>query len=94
MTYPFSFKATGYIDGDNTYYEQCGMGLCTGYADAAKQIEEMFADELIAIKHLEIFEEHTVIPMPQKVVDEIVNEYFYGSKTYEVEITQEEARSI
>ena len=94
MKYPFSFRAIGYMQEDNKYYEQCGMGLCMGYADAAKQIEESFADELIAIKHIEIFEEHTLIPMPKEIVDTIVAEYFYGNETYETEITQEEAKGL
>lgn len=94
MTFPFSFRVIGYMDGDNKYYEQSGMGICIGYADAAKQIEEFFGDELIAIKHIEIFEEHTLIPMPKEAINKLVEEYFYGTKTYETEITKEEARGL
>ena len=94
MTFPFSFKAIGYMDGDNKYYEQCGMSLCNGYADAVRRIEEHFGDELVAIKHIEIFEEHAVIPMSKETVNDIVAEYFYGTETYETEITSEEAKGI
>ena len=94
MKYPFTYKIFGYIDGENRYYEQYGIGFCTGYADAAKQIEETYADELITIKHLEIFEERTLLPMSKKMVEGIVSEFVYGNETYETEITQAEARKI
>ena len=95
MKYPFSFRVRGYNDGDNTYYEQCGMGICESYADAVAMIEGDFGDELIAIKHLELHEAGNLIYMPYDTMKQISKDTFCGgAATYEVQISQEEAREI
>lgn len=94
MTFPFTFKIYGYNEGDNKYFEQNGVGICNGYADAARILEERYADELIAIKHIEIFEEATIIPMSKEMINEIVNEYFYGTNTFETEVSDEEVNKL
>lgn len=94
MKYPFSFRVRGYNDGDNTYYEQCGMGICESYADAVNIIEKEFGDELMTIKHLELHESNGLIYMPYDVMKKIVTEYFDGTATYEVQISEDEAKEI
>lgn len=95
MKYPFSFRVRGYNDGDNTYYEQCGMGICESYADAVAMIEGDFGDELMAIKHLVLHEAGNLIYMPYDTMKQIAKETFYGgSATYEVQISREEAQEI
>lgn len=94
MKYPFSFKVRGYNSADNVYYEQCGMGICDSYADAVGIIETEFGDELMTIKHLELHESAGLIYMPYENMQKIITEYFNGTETYEVEISEEEARKI
>lgn len=91
MKYPFSFRVRGY---SNTYYEQCGMGICESYADAVSIIEKEFGDELMTIKHLELHESNELIFMPYEVMKRIVTEYFDGTETYEVQLSEDEAKEI
>ena len=92
--YPFSFRVRGYNEDDETYYEQCGMGICSGYADAVHIIETRYGDELIAVKHLELYEEDDVIPMSYEIMRKIVVEYYDGEAMYETQISEEEARKL
>lgn len=94
MKYPFSFIIRGYNDGDDTYYEQCGMGICQSYTDAVNIIEQEFGDELMIIKHLELHESNELIFMPYEIMKRIVTEYFDGTETYEVQLSKDEAKEI
>ena len=92
--YPFSFVVRGYNDEDETFYEQCGMGISSGYADAVHILETRYGDELVSIKHLELYEEDDVIPMPLAMMKKIIDDYYDGEEMYEVQISDEEARQI
>ena len=94
MKFPFSYVVRGWNEGDDTYYEQCGMGICSGYADAVHILEARYSDELIAVKHLELYEEDDVIPMPLEVMKKIITEYYDGEAMYETQISEEEAKRI
>ena len=73
MKYPFAYTVQGYNEYTREYYLENGIGLCESYSDAAKIIELCYGDELVAIKHLEIYEENTLITLPQKTFDEVIN---------------------
>lgn len=76
-TYPFAYKVLNYDEGK--FSMNYGMGMCESFADAAERIESMYGDEMIAIKHLELFEEASLIPMPKAAVESIVNDYMHSA---------------
>lgn len=96
MTYPFAFKVLGYLsDGDDSYYyEQCGVSLCSGYADAAQILEKTYGDELITIKHLELFEDSPVIYMPKDMVNSLVKNYIHGCESTEEVVSNKNINNI
>ena len=73
MKYPFTYTVQGYDYNDEHYYLINGIGLCESFADAADILEKLFGNELIAIKHLELYEENTVIALPKGTFDEVVD---------------------
>lgn len=75
MTYPFAYEAVIYID-DNEYIIECGLGLATGFADAARIIEQRYDPDLICIKNLELLEADTAIIVSKEVKDKIVKEEY------------------
>ena len=92
--YPFSFRVHNRNEANNTYYEQCGMGICRSYADAITIIEEQYGSELMSIKHLELYDEGQIIAMPYEVMKKIITEYFEGNEVYEVQLSEQEAKEI
>lgn len=96
MKFPFAFKVVVYDDDNSRYYEQCGMGICKGYADAVNILEKRYRDDLITIKYLELFEgeDGAVIPMPQKIMTELIDEYYLGVNMFEVRIDEEAVRKV
>ncbi len=92
--YPFSFRVCGYRQEDNTYYEQCGMGICKSYQDAVTILEKRYGNELNSIKHIELYEDDTVICMPYEIMTKLVHEYHYGTKIYETQISENDARIL
>lgn len=96
MEFPFAFKVVAYDDHEERHYEQCGMGVCKGYADAVNILEKRYRDDLVAIKYLEIFEgeDGALIPMPQKVMTELIDEYYLGINMFEVPIDEEAVRKV
>ena len=44
------------------------MAFCTSYADAAAQIEEYYGEDLISIKHLMLYEETSLIILPERII--------------------------
>ena len=94
MKYPFSYVVRAYKHWDETYYEQCGMGICNGYADAISIIEKQYGDELISVKHLELHEEGSVIIMPHDTMKAIINDFYEGVATYEVQLSETEAKCV
>lgn len=67
MVYPFKFKAKIYNYDMTIQLYETGMGLCDSYANAAGQIENFYRDELISIEKIELFEDSTLILLPEEV---------------------------
>ena len=69
MKYPFSYEVI-IIDSFNTsnYLKECGMGLADNFTDAMEYIENYYGEDLIAVKHLELFEESDLIILSPKVI--------------------------
>lgn len=76
--YPFNFTVQGYDYETEKYYLESGVGICESFADAANILDTMYGAELIAVKHLELFEEDDVIKLPTETfekVSEALNAY-------------------
>ena len=73
MKYPFVYTVQGYNYDEKHYYLENGIGICEGFADAADILEKRFGSELIAIKHIELYEDDTVITLPKGTFDEVVD---------------------
>jgi hypothetical protein len=69
MRYPFSYEVI-IIDAFDTshYFKECGMGLAENFTEAMEYIEDYYGEELIAVKHLELFEENELIILSPKVI--------------------------
>ena len=65
--YPFHYKVYCQNHDEKYFYYQQGMGFCESFTDAADQIEKTYGNELIAIKQLELFEEETLMALPEEV---------------------------
>ena len=73
MKYPFAYTVQGYNYDEKHFYLENGIGICESFADAANILEKHFGDELNAIKHLELYEDNTVITLPKGTFDEVVD---------------------
>ena len=74
MKYPFTYTVQGYDYSDTEgYYLESGVGICESFTDAADILEKRYGNELIAIKHLELYEDSTVITLPKGTFDEVVD---------------------
>lgn len=71
MAYPFTYTVQIYDNDIHEYYLENGISLCNSYKDAADILEQYYGNTLIAIKHLELFEETQVITLPKDTFDEI-----------------------
>lgn len=71
--YPFHYKVYCQNLDEKYFYYQQGIGLCESFTDAADQIEKTYGNELIAIKQLELFEEETLIALPEGVCTSVIN---------------------
>lgn len=63
MKSPFSYEVVYCGLESNTYYRESGVGFAESYSHAANQIEEFYGTDLIAIHHLELYEEGRLITM-------------------------------
>lgn len=74
MKCSFSYEVI-LFDGKN-YYSESGMSFADNFSEAASILQDFYDSELMAIQHLELFEETSVIVLPRKVVKnlEISNE--------------------
>ena len=63
MKSPFSYEVVYCGLEPNTYYRESGVGFAESYSHAANQIEEFYGTDLIAIHHLELYEENHLISM-------------------------------
>ena len=73
MKYPFAYTVQGYDYDEEHYYLENGIGLCESFADAADILEKHYGNKLIAIKHIELYEDNTVITLPKGTFDEVVD---------------------
>lgn len=69
MKYPFSYEVI-IIDAFDTtrYLKECGMGLADNFTCAMEHIEDYYGEELVAVKHLELFEDGDLIILSPKVI--------------------------
>ena len=76
--YPFTYTIQGYDYETEKYYLESGVGICESFADAANILDKRYGSELIVIKHLKLFEEDSVIPLPTEAFEkasEALNAY-------------------
>ena len=62
-------------DGESRHYRIAGLGFCTDFTDAVRQIEEKEGDTLESIEHLELLGEKgdTIIEIPSAWVKRIID---------------------
>lgn len=71
-TYPFRYKVQFYEDeASSKVRTECGISLCASYADAAGVIEGYYGSTLIAILHIELYEDSPIILLPEDILDEL-----------------------
>ena len=71
--YPFGFTVIIYEEYDektktSKYRRESGMGLADSYMTAAQQLDNYYGEDLLAIKHLELFEENNIILLPENIM--------------------------
>lgn len=71
--YPFSYTIQGFNDSDTEFYLENGIGLCGSFKEAAGILEQKYGDELVAIKHLELYAENDVLPLPENTFEAIID---------------------
>lgn len=77
MKSPFSYEVVYCGLEPNTYYRESGIGFAESYSCAANQIEEFYGTDLIAIHHLELYEESPLIPMSPGLAQSVCNSASY-----------------
>lgn len=74
MKHPFVYTIQGYNHTDTEdFYLENGVGFCESFADAANILEKRYGNDLISIKHLELYEDSTVITLSKSTFDEVVD---------------------
>lgn len=92
--YPFTYTVQGYDYNDTEeYYLESGIGLCESFADAADILEKRYRNELIAIKHIELYEDNTVITLPKDTFDKVVD-CLESDECFEVECDEKGVKFI
>lgn len=69
MKYPYSYT-TVFYDGtgkEGTYRRESGMGLAESFKDAVGQLEDYYGTDLVSIKHLELYEDCSLIILPEHI---------------------------
>lgn len=84
--YPYSFTVVLYHSYDaekqvSKYRRDSGMGIATSFADAAKQIEDYFDEDLVSIQRLELYEGNHLIFLPEGCIEEFKRADWDGSST-------------
>ncbi len=69
MKCSFSYEVMIFVD--DKFYLESGMSFADSFAEAATILQEYYGSELMAIQHLELFEETSVITLPREVVKNI-----------------------
>lgn len=93
MNYPYTFIVNGYNHDRNTYYEQCGIGICSSFANASGQIEQRYGDELVSIKHLCLYDADSVINVPRETLKQIAG-LLEGTDVCSAQISENEVNEI
>ena len=75
--YPFGFTVVIHDTYDpkthtSTYRRESGMGLAQSYANAMEQLENYYGEDLIAVKHLELFSDDTIILLPEHIIQVLI----------------------
>ena len=69
MKYPFTYTAVIYdeldFDYSPTYKRESGLGLANSFAHAMEQIENYYSEDLVKIINLELFEECSLLIVPE-----------------------------
>lgn len=87
MKYPFTYTVQGYNFDERHDYLENGIGLCESFADAADILEKRYGNKLIAIKHIELYEDNTVITLPKGTFDEVVD-CLESEETFEIKCNE------
>ena len=69
MKYSFSYEVI--FSFDDKFYLESGMSFADDFTEAAAILQEYYGSNLMAIKHLELFEETSVIILPRDVVKKV-----------------------
>jgi hypothetical protein len=88
MKYPFAYVVQGYDYDEEAYYLENGVGVCESFKDAADILERRFGNELIVIKHIELYEYSSVIPLSPEVFKEAVD-CLRSEKSLEIKCNEE-----
>lgn len=89
--FPTVFEATLYIDDNSDHhckpYRVCGLLYSESFADAARQIEEYYGNDLFDMK-IELYEDGIMEFHPKylPVVEKLLNNYINGSTYEEVKL--------
>ena len=69
MKYPFTYTAVLYdeldFDYKPIYKKESGLGLANSFAHAMEQIENYYSEDLVKIINLELFEECSLLIVPE-----------------------------
>ena len=66
MTYPFIYRVHLVFD-NNEYHVEHGIGFAESFTEAAEKLEKYYGNDLIAIQHIELLEENSLLPCPKEV---------------------------
>ena len=69
--YPFSYEVVIYGGAPDEYSLEAGIGFCDSYAEAARQVEECYGDDLVSFTDLYLFEDSDLLPMPRSFIQEL-----------------------
>lgn len=69
MKYPFTYTVVIYdeldFDYKPMYKRESGLGFANSYAHAMEQIENYYSDDLVKVINLELFEERSLLIVPE-----------------------------
>ena len=65
--FTFAYKVMCYDNDEDKYYEANGLGVCKNYSNAAAILEKRYGGDLIAIRHLVLYEADIVIETSPKM---------------------------
>lgn len=66
-----SFSYEVIISFDDKFYLESGMSFADDFAEAATILQDYYDSNLMAIKHLELFDETPVIILPRDIIKRV-----------------------